>query len=277
MNTLTGYVDVLPTLISMCQVEPPKDVVFDGVDISPLIFDRASDWPDRILVTDSQRVKDPIKWKSSAVMTDQWRLCNGKELFDIDADPGQENDIASSHPKVTKRLRDFYEAWWADLEPSFDQSTAIYLGHPADNPARLTSHDWITNKMTPWNQSQVRAAMNGPQNTGFWNVKVTEAGRYQVRLRRWPLEVDRPIASPLAPGAPVPGSKGFRETVGKAVAAKSATLTIGGQKKSALIPQGAHEVVFELDLKPEITTMAATFETESGEIFGAYFAYVEKM
>ncbi|PAY19270.1 N-acetylgalactosamine-4-sulfatase [Rhodopirellula sp. SM50] len=277
VDTLTGYVDVLPTLISMCRVAPPQGVRFDGVDISPLIFDRATDWPDRILVTDSQRVKDPIKWKSSAVMTDRWRLCNGQELFDIDADPGQENDVASKHPDVVERLRNFYESWWAELEPTFDQSTAIYLGHPADNPARLTSHDWITTRMTPWNQSQVRAAMNGPANTGFWNVKVTEAGKYVVRLRRWPQEIDRPITSPLPPGPPVPGQKAFRETPGKPVAAAKATLKIGDEEASAEVPEGAKEVVFEMDLEPETTTMTATFQTDSGEVFGAYFAYVEKL
>ena len=150
VDNLTAYVDVLPTLIAMCDVPAPKDVVFDGTDISPLIFDTATDWPDRILVTDSQRVKDPIKWKSSAVMTDRWRLCNGKELFDMNADPGQEKNVADQHPAVVKRLRAFYEAWWAELEPTFKQSTAIYLGNPADNPARLTSHDWITTRITPW-------------------------------------------------------------------------------------------------------------------------------
>lgn len=277
VDTLTGYVDVLPTLISMCRVPSPQGVRFDGVDISPLIFNSATDWPDRILVTDSQRVKDPIKWKSSAVMTDRWRLCNGEELFDMNSDPGQQNDVASGHPEVVERLRDFYEAWWAELEPTFAQSTAIHLGHPSDNPARLTSHDWITTRMTPWNQSQVRAAMNGPENTGFWNVKVTQPGKYVVRLRRWPIEVDLPISSPLAAGDPVPGVKAYRVTPGKPVAATKATLKIGDVERSAAVAPGAKEVVFEFELEPETTTMTATFQTESGEVFGAYFAYVERL
>ncbi|MCO8123266.1 arylsulfatase [Stieleria sp. TO1_6] len=276
VETITSYVDVLPTLISMCQIEPPQDVVFDGVDISPLLFDRANDWPDRILVTDSQRVKDPIKWKSSAVMTNRWRLCNGKELFDIDADPGQEHDVAASHPAVVQRLTQFYEDWWAELLPTFDQSTAIHLGDPAENPSRLTSHDWITTRMTPWNQSQVRAAMNGAPNTGFWNVKITAAGKYEIRLRRWPLEVDQPIASELPAGDPVPGERAFRETPGKAVPAVRATLTIGELTKTAEVPAGAKEVVFQVDLDPATTTMTGQFETDSGEVFGSYFAYVEK-
>lgn len=277
VDMITSYVDVLPTLISMCRVGSPEGVQFDGVDISPLIYGKEKDWPDRILVTDSQRVKDPIKWKSSAVMTDRWRLCNGKELFDIQADPGQKSDVAKDHQDVVNRLREFYESWWTELEPTFAQSTSIHLGNPADNPARLTSHDWITTRTTPWNQSHIRAAMNGAANTGFWNVKVTEPGRYVVRLRRWPLEIDRPIDSPLPAGSPVPGSRAFRETPGKAVPAKKATVRIGTVEKTAVVPPGAKEVVFELDLKPETTTMSAEFETDSGEVFGAYFAYVEKI
>ena len=277
VETITSYVDVVPTLISMCRVDAPENVKFDGVDISPLLFDKANDWPDRILVTDSQRVKDPIKWKSSAVMTNRWRLCNGKELFDMETDPGQETNVAAMNPQVVKRLTDFYEAWWTELEPTFAQSTAIYLGHPDDNPARLTSHDWITTRSTPWNQAHVRRAVNGDGNTGFWNVKVDREGRYRIRLRRWPEEIDRPINQSLSPGDPVPGVQAFRTTPGKAIAAKSATVRIGEQSQSSPVAKGAKEVVFDMQLDAQTTTMEAFFETESKEVYGAYFAYVERI
>jgi len=277
VTQLTGYTDVLPTLISLCDVPAPEDVAFDGTDISPLLFGTVSDWPDRILVTDSQRVKDPIKWKSSAVMTRRWRLCNGEELFDIDSDVGQTHDVARDHPEVVKRLRAFYEDWWAELEPTFEQSTAIYLGHPADNPARLTSHDWITTRLTPWNQRHVRTAMNGPENIGFWNVKIHSPGRYRVRLRRWPEHVDRAIDAALPAGEPVPGEKAYRAVAGRPIEAKTATLQLGDRKNSKPVASGDREVVFELDLQPQTTTMAATFETADGEVYGAYYAYVERL
>ncbi|OYP28966.1 arylsulfatase [Rhodopirellula sp. MGV] len=277
VDTITSYVDVVPTLISMCRIAPPPQVAFDGVDLSPLIFDRAEDWPDRFLVTDSQRVKDPIKWKSSAVMSDRWRLCNGKELFDMDVDPGQKKDVSEKHPDVVAAMREFYDQWWAELEPSFAQSTAIHLGHPTDNPARLTSHDWITTKMTPWNQSQVRAALNGDANTGFWNVKVTEPGRYRFLLRRWPVEVNGPLTQSLAAGKPVPGDRAYRETPGKAIAAVRANLVIGKRSESSEVDATASEVAFDLDLEAQSTKLWASFETASGEEFGAYFVYVERL
>ena len=277
VEPITAYVDVLPTLIDLCDIVAPKGVEFDGTSIAPLLNGNVpAEWPDRILVTDSQRVKDPIKWRKSAVMTSKWRLNNGKELYDIKADPGQKSDVASQHPKVVERLTGFYEKWWQELKPSFANSTAIYLGHPADNPARLTSHDWITTGSTPWNQSHVRRAMNGDGNTGFWNVKVFEPGEYEFRLRRWPEEIDLEIAAPLAAGAAVPGAKAYRTAQGVAIEPVKATLQIGDVTVSKEVRKGAKEVKFNLTVKAGKTTMSGLFESAEGGKHGAYFVYVTK-
>jgi arylsulfatase B len=278
VEPITSYVDVLPTLIDLCEINPPSGVKFDGTSIAPLLQgDVPADWPDRILVTDSQRVKDPIKWRKSAVMTSQWRLNNGKELYDIKADPGQKSDIATGHPDVVKRLTDFYDAWWAELEPTFANATAIYLGHAADNPARLTSHDWITTGSTPWNQQHIRKAMTGKANTGFWNVKVTQPGEYEIRLRRWPEEADTAIDAALPPGPPVPGVAAFRTAPGKAIKPLKATVKIGSVSATSTVPAGAKEVKFKLQLDAGKTQMSALFETADGETYGAYYAYVTKI
>ena len=186
VEAITAHVDVLPTLIDLAGIAPPKGVKFDGRSILPLLEGNANEadgsWRDRILVTDSQRVMEPIKWRRSAVMTSRWRLVNGAELYDIKRDPGQENDVAAAQPDVVARLKAFYESWWAELEPTFRQEPAIYLGHDGENPARLTSHDWIATGSTPWNQSLVRKALNQPSATGYWNVRVVESRRVRDPL-----------------------------------------------------------------------------------------------
>ncbi len=279
VTPITAHVDVVPTLIDLCGIPAPEGVKFDGRSLRPLLENQPGveqSWPDRILVTDSQRVKDPIKWRKSAVMTSRWRLNNGKELYDMKADPGQKANVAKENPQVVDRLRGFYEDWWAELEPTFSQSTAIYLGHEADNPARLTCHDWITTRMTPWNQSQVRAAMTGEPNTGFWNVKVVEDGLYEISVRRWPRETGLSIDSSLAPGAPVPGDKAFRATPGKAFQATLAQIEIAGQKMELPVEPGAKEVTFKMHLNPGTTTLSGRFFDAEGGWIGTYYAYVEK-
>lgn len=277
IKPITAHVDVLPTLIDLCDITAPAGVKFDGVSVAALMDpDIAVKWMDRILITDSQRVKDPIKWRKSSVMTSNWRLINGKQLYDIKSDPGQESDVASGHPEVVERLTKFYDDWWTELLPTFQNDTAIYLGHPQDNPARLTSHDWITTRMTPWNQSQVRSAMNGAENTGFWNVFVHEAGDYEIRLRRWPETADLPINAATPPGADVPGVKPYRATSGKAINPVKATISVGKVTAESSIQPGDKEVVFHLKLKQGKTQMTALFIGAQGEEHGAYYAYVLK-
>jgi arylsulfatase B len=277
VDPVTAHVDVLPTLIDLCGIPAPEDVKFDGQSIRPLLEGSEGNWPDRLLITDSQRVKDPIKWRKSSVMSSQWRLINGTELYDIDADPGQESDVALQNPEVVERLKGFYEAWWTELEPTFKQDCAIFLGHPSENPARLTSHDWITTGSTPWNQGGIRNAQNGPEVTGFWNVKVVESGEYEIRLRRWPEESGAVIDAELEPGPDVPGDQAFRARPGKAIPVVRATLQIGDQVAELPVNPGDLEVVFKMQLNAETTRMTARFYTSDDEEFGAYYAYVKRL
>ena len=276
VTPITAHVDVLPTLLELCSIPKPSEAEFDGRSLAPLLNKQAEDWNDRILVTDSQRVKDPIKWRKSAVMTNRWRLINGKELYDIQADPGQTRNVADQHPRIMKKLTDFYDNWWTELEPTFANAAQIHLGHPAENPSRLTSHDWITTAMTPWNQSMVRKAMNGPANTGFWNVNVVNSGSYELELRRWPKEVDLAIDSPLPAGPGVPGARAFRETPGAAIHPIKARLSIGSISEEKAIPSNAKSITFHLDLPLGPNQLRASFLDAEGTEHGAYFLYVRR-
>ncbi len=279
VGMITSYVDIVPTLIDYCSVPAPKGVKFDGVNIRPLIEGKAKNWPDRILVTDSQRVRDPIKWRKSAVMTDRWRLVNGKELYDINADPGQQTNLARRHPTVVSRLGKFYDAWWQELVPTFGQPTAIYLGAkaPLANPVTLTCHDWIADGSTPWNQRHIRNAEKKPSNTGFWAVDVKSAGEYTVELRRWPWEADRAITADLEAGADVPGVKAFRAVKGKPFGAVKAHLKLGGKELMLPVKEGANGVTFKLNLKPGRDELWAKFTDEAATPMGAFYAYVTKV
>ena len=287
VEPITAHVDVVPTLIDICGLPAPKGVKFDGTSILPLLDDKVdADWPDRILVTDSQRVKDPIKWRKSAVMTSDWRLVSqeaGKKggpnhaLFAIKDDPGQKNDVITEHPEVAERLKKFYEDWWAELLPTFDQDARIVLGNDAENPAALTSHDWITVAMTPWNHSHIRKGELKPQNTGFWNVEVEKAGEYEIELRRWPRESKTAITAGMEPGAEVPGAPAFRARPGFAFPATEVTLMIGNREWTQKVKPGAKKVSFKVNLEKGPDQMSALFTDSEGNAMGAFYAYVKRV
>ncbi|MGI9494617.1 MAG: arylsulfatase [Mariniblastus sp.] len=281
VKPITHAVDVLPTLMELCNVTSEKERYFDGKSIASLLRGETNsniDWNNRILVTDSQRVKDPIMWKSSAVMTSKWRLVNGKELYEIKADPGQKNDVAKAYPAEVRRLRDFYQGWWEEIEPSFKNATSIYLGHPQANPARLTSHDWITTGSTPWNQGHIRKGVDNEKSTGFWYVNVHTAGTYEIKLRRWPEESARAINAGMKPGLPVPGSRAFRETPGREFRTlDTAHIEIFDKNHSNKFNKEDVEATFRIELPAGKTKLTASFTGPNEQSVGAFYAYVTRL
>jgi len=259
IERLTAHVDLLPTFIDLCGLKQPRGVVFDGDSIARLLTGNDGKWPARTLVTDSQRIEHPEKWRKSAVMTDRWRLINGKELYDMKADPGQEKDIAGVHPQVVGTLREAYENWWAGVSERFDEYCEIIIGSDKQNPTRLMSHDWHGSKV-PWHQNAVR---NGMRADGFWAVEIERSGAYQFELRRWPEEVDAPI------NTAIPG--------GKAISVTKARLKVANIDQTKRVRDDAKAVTFRIELKAGKTRLQTWFLDDKEASRGAYYVYAKRL
>ena len=258
ITRIAAHIDVLPTLIELCGLSKPDDVQFDGISLASLLLNRPYAWLDRTIIVDSQRVELPIKWRKCAVMTGRWRLVNGKELYDIKADPGQENNIAEKHPEVVANLRKEYENWWTDTSKRFLEHCPIVIGSDKENPSRLGSHDLHGD--AAWAQDQVRKAK---RCDGFWAVEVARDGEYELALRRWPQEADAPINS--ATGEDV------------AINPATARLKIGGFDQTQPVPQNAKAVIFKAKLNAGKTKLCAWFIDADGQSRSPYYVYVKRL
>ncbi len=276
---LTANVDMMPTLLDLCGIDP-GECEFDGNSLRPLLYDDAGEWPERILVTDSQRLAYPIKWRKSATMMRQadnaWRLINGEELYDIQSDPEQRHDVAAEHPNVVTRMREGYEAWWDNVSGQFDSVIPIPIGQKMDETVLLNSHDWRNDPVEcAWNQSLIRA---GLACNGYWEIEVVVAGRYCVELRRWPREQDHPIAR----GIPGPIKRYNTEIKdgyggGRALPLVHARLTVGDVDVSQPIAPDDRYVKFEVDLNAGEMTLQTYLSAANGNTIGAYYVYVERV
>lgn len=281
ISLLTAHVDLLPTFMDLLELKAPREVAFDGKSIAPLLKGdtEAEVWKSRVIITDTQREENPTKWKKSATMRDKWRLVNGKELYDIEQDPGQQQDMAAQHPEIVSELRAAYESWWAELEPGFGKFSRAVLGKEVGERVVLLSHDWHDtmdesgkSAGTPWHQNHIR---NGLMTNGFWAVEMAKEGTYNFELRRWPEELDQPIRGSIPGRAGVPGGNPFAE--GKILPVSKARIAVGGQEMSADIASDAHQVSFELELEAGPTQVKTWLEGEEDIELGAYYVYVSRV
>ena len=278
INRLTASIDFMPTLLDLCAIN--HDLNFHGKSLIPLIKEDC-DWPDRTVVTDSQRLTQPLKWRKSAVMTDQWRLVNGKELYDINKDRAQLNDVSDDYPDTVYKLRDEYERWWDLVNPGFDEEIPIALGLDS-HPVRLSSHDWRGDgDHVVWNQSQIR---QGRITNSYLEVDVKTAGTYEVKLCRWPVEGNgRKICEGIDGDDIVWNKDGVDKrqhhfyTGGKALNIVEASLSIGGIQCQAEVNDHDWSVTFRINLNKGPDHLQTFFRLADGRELGAYYTYVKKI
>ena len=77
-------------------------------------------------------------WEIGAAITKRWRLVEGKELYDIIADPAQRNDVSTEHPDVVERLTRQHLDWFKSVASGMEP-TRIGIGTDVENPTHLTS------------------------------------------------------------------------------------------------------------------------------------------
>ncbi len=294
IDALTAFVDFMPTMMDLAGIDPVRytHLDFHGQSLKPLLTEAQPSWPARAITTDSQRLPNPVKWRKCAVMTQEWRLVNGKELYDAATDREQRHDIAAQHPDVVDGLRAEYERWWDLVSRQFDDAIPISIGADAEAETCLRSHDWRhpdnphfdapeqcveDNSYLAFQQGQIR---QGSGKNGYLEIMVEKDGLYRFELRRWPREEDRAITEGIPDSdegwerGMVPEDRWFYYTGGEAMPFNRATLVVGDDTWHRDIAAADKAVVFEVPLKRGPARMVSAFHGDDGLERGAYYVYV---
>ena len=280
VEEVTSYVDFMPTLLDLCGIDVPPERTFHGESLMPLLRGEEDErWNDRIFVTDSQRVTTPIKWKQSAVLRGPWRLVNGTELYNVQDDPGQREDLAASHPEIVKEMRAGYESWWTLVSERFDEEIPVSLG---TEEVCLNTHDWRNEDgSVAWHQGYIR---KGKLCNGYWEVLVESAGRYAFELRRWPREAGHAVRDGIE-GDDIDWRKEdcwapwhHAYTGGSALPVLSAHLKISGHGEwEQPIKPAADAIRFEVPLCEGPAHIQTWLKDEHDFNLGAYYVYIQKL
>ena len=258
VDQLSAHLDMLPTLVDLCQLQPPENYRTDGLSLKPVLEKTARDLGDRVLVESFQ----------SVVMTKRWRLV-GEELYDMSADPAQKKDVAAANPKVVSRLR----AALRDVEAKNDtRQQRFVIGSDKQNPTQFTPEQWSERKVGFWQ----RGIHSGVAGTAPILAEVETPGMYHFSLRRWPEEMDKPIrasARVTVPNGLIGETKTER---GRALPIVKARLKVADFDKTVQVTDDMNEATFTVRLKKGDCDVHAQFIADDGKEYGAYFLYVTR-
>ncbi len=110
----------------------------------------------------------------------------------------------------------------------------------------------------------VRAAAGGPRG-GHWNVQVERAGDCEVRVLRWPPEVNTAHTASY-------------DAAGKALPIAGARLSIAGQQLVAPAAAGASAITIRATLPAGPTRLQAWFvDNDDNDLCGAFYAVVRRL
>ncbi len=147
-------IDLLPTIATLIGGQLPAHKI-DGLDISAVMFGQTGQSPHEVLYfyygrNDLEALRSG-KWKLE--LPRAYRTLNGKpggrdgkpaayemrriaapELYDLEADPGQQHDLAAANPEVLKRLQAYAEQARTDLGDDFTKRPGAGRREPGRLP-----------------------------------------------------------------------------------------------------------------------------------------------
>jgi len=176
---IAGAIDLLPTLADLAGIPVVGTKPLDGITLKPLLTGTAKDWPDRMIFS---------HWSGKvSVRTQRWRLDDAGQLFDMQADPGQDRDIAKEMPEVAARLSKALAQWKAEMLPGLRNDDRPFpVGYRECPATQLPARDGVPH-------GKVKRSAGAPNCSYFtnwtstddsitWDVQVAAAGKYEAAV-----------------------------------------------------------------------------------------------
>jgi len=187
VRPISGAIDLLPTLCALAGVSRVGDKPLDGRDLTPLLLNQKTDWPDRLIFS---------TWGGNISVRSQTHRLDGKGLlYDMIADPGQTTAINEREPALAARLKEAAQAWRAEV---FDEAKEGKARGRAVDPRPLTvGYREFPITMLPARDGEPRGGVKrssgapncsyfvnwtGKQDSMVWLLDVHTAGRYEATV-----------------------------------------------------------------------------------------------
>ena len=131
-DEIVSALDILPSLAALVGADPP-DRQIDGKNALEILLGKP----------DARSPHEVLFYEDEGVRLGNWKLVRGAsgrfELYDLDADVGETNDLSAEHPERVNELRALLEDHAAEIaanqRPAAQSETALHLiTEPGDLP-----------------------------------------------------------------------------------------------------------------------------------------------
>ncbi|WP_083139766.1 arylsulfatase [Polaribacter reichenbachii] len=268
INEVTAHIDVLPTLASLCNIPIPDNAQIDGLDLSPLIKKTTTKLKERtVFVHNRQDWKKPLDVEKTCLIKDNWRLVNGNELYQIDKDRKQKNNVADKYPEKVTQLLSANNAFLQEVKTrkEYNEFPSFIIGNANQKEIKLTIQHAIGDDRPIYKPEQVAVGVKNTNNTHA--LEVEKEGVYQISCRRWPKECPGPIL-----GIPEENPKNLYNY--KTISPKKVRIHIANQILEKDIYPTENEVLFTVNLEKGKTFLVNDF-IEGDKKYGVYYTYVK--
>ncbi|TWT65099.1 arylsulfatase [Allorhodopirellula solitaria] len=187
-DELCAHIDVMPTILEACGIEPPMENPMDGRSFLPLLTNEDPRWPTRQVIFQAHRGDVPHPYHHFAIHEAPWKLVHPSgfgrerfvgepkiELYNLNEDPRQQHNLVDERPQVTKRLLAAYHDWFEDVSSTRPDNYApprIVIGTEHEPSTVLTRQDWRHIQGTPW----------AAGSNGLWKLEAREPATYRIEL-----------------------------------------------------------------------------------------------
>ena len=192
-KTMGAVIDILPTLLEVCNVPLPNNVKIDGKSLLSLWTGESDTMAKREFYTQMHYGPTPFKYMHFAVRTQKYKLVSphdfphgilyqpkdeelqevlsNLELYDVEVDPSERINLADKYPEIVEDLLLKYESWFDEVteERAAKGIQRIHLGSRQQPMVNLSRFDWGGPRVISKNE------------LGHWRV-TTEAGVYTINL-----------------------------------------------------------------------------------------------
>ena len=183
LDIISAHIDVLPTILDICNIHSETDNPFDGVSILPELKGESNPENQRELAHYWQRgYLEPyhnIAYRSGnfkLVGHGDYQMPDSEfELYDIKSDPYEEEDISTANTELVDSLKNCFDVWYTEIMNSKNLDIQrIQIGTKFQDPVVLGRNDTKGASAKQWMSDT---------GMGYWDVMVTEPGFYDIKVR----------------------------------------------------------------------------------------------